>query len=232
MNAIITAATKGIGKAITLALAGAGYNVAICSRSQSEIDSFCTELSSRFNIKAVGIETNVADPAQLQRFASFVQQHFATVDVLVNNAGTYIPAFILDEEDTVFQRQMEVNFYPAYYLCKFFGKKMRDFKSGNIFNICSIASKNPVISAGSYSVTKAALLSLTHVLREELMPHHVKVTAVLPGSTLTDSWKGTDIPSERFVSADDVAKAVLSILQMSVGANVDELIIIPLAGEI
>jgi short-subunit dehydrogenase len=64
------------------------------------------------------------------------------------------------------------------------------------------------------------------------MPFGIKVTAILPGATLTDSWSGTTLPAERFVSADDVAASVISCLQMSVGANVDELIIRPLKGEI
>ncbi|HCN83074.1 MAG TPA: short-chain dehydrogenase, partial [Sphingobacteriaceae bacterium] len=198
MNAVITGATKGIGKAIAQKLALAGYNLAICSRSQSEIDTCKAELL-RLNPKVTiaGLQTDCADPQQVQRFAGFVQQHFEVVDVLVNNAGTYIPASILDETEDILQLQMQLNFNTAYQLCRVFGRQMRDNHKGHIINICSVAAIRPVISAGSYTVTKFALLGLTRVLREELMPYHVKVTAILPGSTLTDSWKGTDIPPDR-----------------------------------
>jgi 3-oxoacyl-[acyl-carrier protein] reductase len=151
---------------------------------------------------------------------------------LINNAGIFIPSQLFDEHDNLLQKQMSINVYAPYLFSKILGKKMIENKSGHIFNICSVASLNPVKNAASYSVTKIALLGLTKALREELMPHHVKVTAILPGSTLTDSWAGTDIPAERFVSAEDVAKAILACLQMSEGANVDELIIRPVLGEI
>jgi 3-oxoacyl-[acyl-carrier protein] reductase len=233
MNAVITGATKGIGKAIAQKLALAGYNLAICSRSQSEIDTFKTELI-RINprVTIIGLQTDCADPQQVQGFAGFVQQHFEEVDVLVNNAGTYIPASILDESEDTLQLQMQLNFNTAYQLCRIFGRQMKNNRKGHIVNICSIAAIRPIVSAGSYTVTKFALLGLTRVLREELMPYHVKVTAILPGSTLTDSWKGTDIPADRFVSADDVGNVVLSCLQMSAGCNIDELVIRPLEGEI
>lgn len=232
MNAIVTGGTKGMGKAIALKLARAGYNLAVCSRLQSEIDDFCSELTGKYPINAVGLQTDCADKEQVQNFANFVQQHFVNVDVLVNNAGLYIPASILDESDDNLYQQLQVNLHSAYLLSKFFGKKMRELKSGYIFNICSVASIKPVVAAGSYSVTKAALLSLTKVLRQELMVHNVKVTAILPGSTLTDSWGETTIPSEQFVSVDDIADAVLMCLNSSRGANVEELVITPIGGQI
>jgi short-subunit dehydrogenase len=109
---------------------------------------------------------------------------------------------------------------------------MRDRSSGHIINIASIAAIKPIVTAGSYSVTKFALLGLTRVLREELMQYNVKVTAILPGSTLTASWDGTTLPSGRFVLPEDVANAVLMSLQASAGAQVDEVIIRPVQGEI
>jgi len=109
---------------------------------------------------------------------------------------------------------------------------MRSKRSGHIINICSVAAIKPVVSAGAYSVTKFALLGLTRVLREELMPYHVKVTAILPGSTLTESWGETIEDESRFVATSDIASAVLNCLQMSHGCNVDELLIRPVKGEL
>ncbi len=232
MNAVITAATKGMGKAIALKLAEAGYNITICSRSQSEVDRLCEEINRTYSVKAVGLQTDCSDVNQLHRFSDFVFQHFDKVDVLVNNAGGYAPGTILDEPDGLLAEQMRINLYPAYYLSRAFGKKMREDRQGHIINICSIASIKPVVTAGSYSVTKIALLGLTKVLREELMPYKVKVTAILPGSTLTNSWEGTTIPSERFVLPEDVANVVLMSLQASAGANLDEVIIRPIHGEV
>ncbi|RYG07291.1 MAG: SDR family oxidoreductase, partial [Chitinophagaceae bacterium] len=119
------------------------------------------------------------------------------------------------------------NVNAAYYLSKNIGKMMRGQGFGHIFNICSVASKMPVENAGSYSVTKAAMLSLNNVLRKELAPHHIKVTAIIPGSTYTASWEGTSLDQSKFVQPEDVAKAVITVLNLSEGANVDELTITP-----
>ncbi len=233
MNAVITGATKGMGRAIALKLAEAGYNLAICSRNQLEIDSFCREIMSEYpSIRAVGLNTDCADPLSVTSFVNFVQQQFQRVDVLVNNVGIFNPGSILDEEESNLVTQLQVNFQTAYTLCRAFGRQMRDNRSGHIVNICSIAAINPVAEAGSYTVTKFALHGLTKVLRLELMSHNVKVTAILPGSTLTSSWEGTEVPADRFVAADDVANAVLYCLASSAGSNPDEIIITPLKGQI
>lgn len=232
MNAIVTAATKGIGRAIAYKLAQAGYNIAVCSRKQAELDTFCNEVKEKFNVKAIGLQTDCSVTEQLERFAGFVQQHFHQVDVLVNNAGMFIPGSILDEPFGLLGQQMKVNLNAAYFMSRFFGRQMREVRSGHIINICSVAAIKPDIRAGSYSVTKYALLGLTRVLREEMMPSNVKVTAILPGSTFTESWNGSDLKPERFVAPDDIANAVIMCVNASGGANLDELIITPALGQI
>ena len=114
----------------------------------------------------------------------------------------------------------------------FFGKKMMEKRSGHIFTICSVAALDPIAAAGSYSVTKIALLGLTKVMRLEMQSYNVKVTAVIPGSTLTDSWKGIEVNKDEFVSPDDIASAIINTYKMSAGANVDEIIIKPVGGQV
>jgi 3-oxoacyl-[acyl-carrier protein] reductase len=233
MNAVITGATKGMGRAIAIKLAEAGYNLAICSRDQLAIDALCQDLSAlNPAIKAIGLQTNCAEPTEVKAFADFVEQHFEQVDVLINNVGIFYPGSVLDEDEDNLAIQFQVNFNTAYILCRRFGKAMRGRQRGYIINICSIAAINPVAEAGSYTVTKFALLGLTRVLRAELMKHNVKVTAILPGSTLTDSWKGTTLPKDQFVAEEDIANAVLFCLNTSSGANPDEIIMTPLTGQI
>ena len=233
MNAVVTGATKGIGRAIVKLLAANKYNIAFCARNDKESDLLQAELKRAYpDQKFVHLPTDCEVSADVEAFASFVLENFSSVNVLVNNAGLYIPSSFFDEKPDDLEKQMQVNVYTPYHLCKTVGQKMKLVETGHIFNICSVASIKPVVSAASYSVTKFALLGLTKVLREELKPHKVKVTAILPGSTLTNSWAGTDVPAERFVNADDVALAVLNCLNMSIGANVDEIIIQPVLGEI
>ena len=227
MNAIVTGATRGIGKAIAMKLAETGYNLALCSRNKDELQKLAKDLEYT-NAKIFTFEADCSVKQEVYDFCKAVEQEFGVVDVLINNAGMYLPGVMLDEPDDQFEKQINLNLNAIYYLSKFFGKMMRIQRKGHIFNICSIASKQIVENAGSYSVTKTALLSLNNVFREELSKYNVKVTAVLPGSTLTSSWEGTEIPADRFVQPEDIANTIYTILNLSSGVNVDEITIKPI----
>ncbi len=226
MNAIVTGATKGIGKAIAVKLAEAGYNLSICSRNQAELTRLANDLAYT-SVAIHHLETDCASKSSVYNFCEFTSCIFDHVDVLVNNAGVFLPGNFLDEADETFESQLHVNLNCAYYLSKYYGRLMRSRGSGHIINICSVASKEIIENAGSYGVTKSALLSLNNVLRNELAKYNVKVTAILPGSTLTASWDGTEIPEDKFVKPEDIASSISQLLKLSIGANVDELIIRP-----
>ncbi len=232
-NALITGATKGIGLAIAKALAQQGISLAICSRNDQDLWAVKEALLHiNPNIK---VFTRVADCSlreDVLSFAAEAEQELKAIQIIINNAGLFLPGSILDEDENALQKQLDLNVFPAYHLYRYFGKKLMTAGGGHIFNICSVASKNVVANAGSYSVTKFALLGLNHTMREEMKAHQVKVTAILPGSTLTNSWGGTTVPPEKFVLPEDVAAAVINCLKMSAGANVDELIIQTATGEI
>jgi len=227
MKAVITGATKGIGRAIAIKLWQEGYNLLLVARSIKELEKLRDELF--MNCRTVLIyAVDCSVKQEVYQFLAHAAQAFGFVDVLVNNVGTFLPGNLLDEDDEIFEKQQALNVNASYYISKFFGKKMRSERHGHIFNICSVASKAPVKNAGSYSVTKTAMLSLNHVLRQELAPHNVKVTAFLPGSTKTSSWEGTSIPDEKFVQPEDIAETLCTILNLSKGVNVDEVLITPL----
>ena len=233
MNIIITGASKGIGRAIAVLMASKGYHLALCARNYDDLLQLKNELQLRYpNIKIYIQAVDCAKKVDVLSFAAEAVQYFGNIDVLVNNAGVFKPANILDEADDALQQHIDVNLYAPYYLYKTVGKLMRDRKAGTIINICSVASKEIIVGAGSYCVTKSALLSLNHIMREELKAHDVKVTAILPGSTFTSSWEGVEIPQEEFVQAEDIAVTVNSVLMMSKGANVDEITVRPLHGQI
>ena len=227
MNAVITGATRGIGKAIAIKLAEGGYNLAVCSRNEAELSALVEELK----YTGVSVFTYVADlgsKTALYAFCEAVRGEMPELNVLVNNAGIFMPGILLDEADDSLEKQLNLNLLAPYYLSKYFGKMMRTQRSGHIFNICSVASKEIVTNAGGYSVTKSALLSLNDVCRGELAEYNVKVTAILPGSTLTSSWDGTEIPAERFVQPEDIANTLYTILNLSNGVNVDEVTLKPI----
>jgi short-subunit dehydrogenase len=232
-NALITGATKGIGRAIAIAFANEGINLAICSRNTADLAAFKSELLQiNTNIKVVAVTADGSNKNDLLHFAATAKHERGSVNIIVNSLGMYAPTPILDDNEHTFEQMVNTNLMPAYELYRYFGKAMIASGEGHIFNICSVAALNPIAEAGTYSVTKSALLSLTKVMRLEMQPHGVKVTAVIPGSTLTDSWKGIQVDKDTMVLPEDVASAIVNIYKMSAGANVDEIIIKPAGGQL
>ena len=101
-----------------------------------------------------------------------------------------------------------------------------------IFNICSIASIKAYDNGGAYSISKFALLGFSRNLREEMKPHGIKVTAVMPGATYTDSWSSSGIDPSRFMEAQDIAEMIYVSSQLSAGACVEDIIMRPQLGDI
>lgn len=232
-NALITGATQGIGRSVAIAFAKQGISMAICSRNVKDLEVLKQELIAiNPDVKVFILATDCSNKEQLLSFARQAQQEMGFIKVVVNNVGMFQPASILDDTDDAFTNNLNTNLMPAYELYRFFGKSMMEARSGHIFNICSVASKEPVVNAGIYSVTKAALYSLNNIMKLEMQAYSVKVTAVLPGSTLTGSWAGTEVHPNRFVMPDDVAAAILNAYNMSKGANVDEIVIKPVLGQL
>ncbi len=233
MNAIVTGATKGMGRAIVMELAANNYNIIFCARDEKQVNTLLDELRNSYpDLLFFGMRADLEEKSDVREFAEFAERNLSDVDVLINNAGLYIPSKLMEEEESSLERQMQVNLFAPHFLSKFFAAKMIGRARGHIINICSVASLEPVIRAGSYSISKMALLGLTKAMREELRPAGIKVTAVLPGSTLTDSWAGTSLPADWFILSGDIAKSIINCLQMSSGANIDEIIIRPLYGKV
>lgn len=232
-NSLITGATRGMGRAIATAFAREGVNLAICSRNAAELDAFKQELHTvNDTIKVVTMVVNVSIKKEVLQFAAYAVQELGAINVIVNNAGIYEPASILDDDEDTFERLINTNLMPAYQLYRYFGKTMMGARRGHIFNICSSASITPVVEAGMYSVTKFGLYGLNKVMRLEMQPYGVKVTAVIPGSTLTSSWKDVQVDSSKFIMPDDIALAIINAYRLSPGANVDEITIKPVFGQL
>jgi len=232
-NVIITGATQGMGKAIAVAFARKSFNLAICSRKITELEQLKSELLQINNsIKVMAKQADCSIKQEVLDFAGYAEQELGFINVIVNNVGMYIPSSILDDDDDAFGKLINTNLMPAYQLYRYFGKTLMSARQGHIFNICSSASVNPVVEAGTYSVTKFALLGLNKVMRLEMQPYGVKVTAVIPGSTLTSSWDGVEVDSEKFIMPEDIASAIINAYNMSAGANVEEITIKPVFGQL
>ena len=127
---------------------------------------------------------------------------------------------------------INTNLYSAYHLTRAILPGMLKQKKGHIFNICSTASIYAYPNGGSYSISKFAMYGMTKVLREELKDKAIRVTAILPGATWSDSWKGVDLPEDRLMDAGDIAKTIWSAYTLSDNAVIEELVIRPVEGDL
>ncbi|HUH75031.1 MAG TPA: SDR family oxidoreductase [Chitinophagales bacterium] len=233
MNIIITGASKGIGKALALKFAENGHHLAICARSLEPLEELEKEL---LNIspdsQVISMTADVSVKSEVKKFADKILESWNKIDIIINNAGFFIPGAIKDEDDENLPKMINTNLYSAYYLTKFLLPSMIESKSGHIFNICSIASFTAYPQGGSYAISKFAMLGFSKCLREELKPHNIKVTAVMPGATLTDSWKGVELPEERFIPAEDIASIIYNTTLLSDRTVVEDIVIRPQLGDL
>ncbi len=233
MNIVITGGTKGIGLAIAHAFAKEGFDLAICSRSETDLNAFQETFQESYpDIEILTKETDMSKKNQVLAFADFVKGKWSSVDILMNNAGIFLPGEIHKEEDGVLESQIETNLYSAYYLTRALLPIILSQKKGHIFNMCSIASFMAYPNGGSYSISKFALLGFSKVLREELKDKGIKVTSIMPGATWSNSWAGVDLPKERLMQANDIAIAVMSAWKMSPSAVVEDIVLRPQLGDL
>ena len=137
-----------------------------------------------------------------------------------------------DEPDGALRRLLEVNVASAYDLTRAVLPPMLVRGEGHFFTICSTASIMAYSAGGSYCISKFALLGFTKVLREELKTSALRVTAILPGATLTDSWAGADLPPDRLMPPEDVAEAVWTAWAASPRTVVEEVLLRPQLGDL
>lgn len=231
--AVITGATKGIGRAIAERLANEGYHLAVNSRNPEDLQEMVSTFAEAYpDIKVHVKPTDMSIKSQVYEFGDWVKGLGSPVDVLVNNAGFFIPGAIVEEEDGALEAMINTNLYSAYYLSRSLVGGMIEKKKGHIFNMCSIASVIAYPNGGSYSISKFAMLGFSKVLREELKETGIKVTSILPGATWSHSWQGVDLPTARLMQANDVAEAVISATRMSPSAVVEEIILRPQLGDL
>lgn len=229
--AVVTGGTKGIGRAIIERFARAGFSIATCARKAADLEALKTEIMQTYGVAAHICVADMSVTGQVKSFTEFVNA-LGPAEVLVNNAGYFVPGAVTDEAEGSLESMISSNLYSAYYTTRGLVGAMKTGRSGHIFNMCSIASIKAYPNGGSYAISKFALLGFSKVLREELKAHGIRVTAVLPGATRTASWAGVDLPDDRFMKTEDVADAVFNAYALSKNTVVEEILLRPQLGDI
>lgn len=222
-TAIVTGASRGIGRAIAIQLARTGYNLAICARTNT---TALSEVSSQINALGRQCTSYVGDlgnPTQVKKFFQLITQNHSTIDVLVNNAGISHVGLIQDMSNAEWDRILQTNLSSVFYCCRQAVPAMLPRKAGHIINISSVWGNVGASMETAYSATKGGINALTHALAKELAPSHIRVNAIACGyiDTEMNQHLSTDekkqlcneIPAGRAGTPEDVADMVLSLLK-------------------
>lgn len=232
-NIVVTGGTKGIGRAVIEKFAHAGYEILTCARKENDLASLARDISGVYPQSK--IYTYCADLSKKDGVISFgdwVLGMVDSVDVLINNAGVFIPGSLLDEAEGNLELMINTNLYSVYHLTRLLMPPMLKTQNSDIFNICSVASLKAYTNGGSYSISKFALYGFSQNLRFELQDKGIRVVSVMPGATLTASWEGVDLPESRFIKASDVAESIWSAHQLSRNTVIEDIVIRPQLGDI
>jgi len=184
--AVVTGASRGLGRAIALGLAQAGADVVLSSRRQSA----CAEVAKQveeLGRGALAVACDVASWSDLEALVEKTYERFARCDVLVNNAGVTQEALpVAETSESFYDAIQAINVKGPMHLAGLLATRMAETGGGSIINIVSTAAIQPVGYMGAYTASKAALRSLTRVMAEEWAPVGVRVNAIAPGPFLTE----------------------------------------------
>jgi short-subunit dehydrogenase len=181
-HALVTGASRGIGRAIARSLVSEGMRVTLAARSAADLESLAAELGS----SAVAVCADVASPADRERLASVAEEAFGVVDLLVNNAGVEFAADFSTQDPDEILRTLDVNLAAPMMLTRLLLPGMKSRSFGHVLNVASLAGKVASPYEAAYSASKYGLVGFSHALRAELRGTGVSVSVVCPGFVAGD----------------------------------------------
>lgn len=191
-TAIVTGATRGLGRAIATALAQSGARVVVSSRKSDACRIAAEEISAETGAEVIALPLHVGDWDAIEPFVDHVLEVCGGLDVLVNNAGIAPQASsLVDVTQALFDKTVDVNLRGPFRLMAVVGARMNERSGGSIINISSIGAERPGSAEAAYAATKSGLNALTRAFAQEYAPS-VRVNCVMPGAFATDMAEGWD----------------------------------------
>ena len=208
--AVVTGGTRGIGRAIAEAMLEAGASLAICGRSQKSVDRAVSELASRGQV--IGQSADVRNADEVSRFFRFVDEKFAGLDILINNAGVGVFRSVADLSIEDWRSTVETNLSGVFYCCHEALPRMRKRGGGYVINISSLAGKNPFAGGAAYNASKFGLNGFSEAMMLDHRHDNIRVSYVMPGSVATEF--GSGVGGDWKIQPEDIAQIVMDLLRM------------------
>jgi short-subunit dehydrogenase len=231
-RALITGASRGIGRATALAFAKSGVDLLLVSRSQAGLAEPAAEAAALgVDVQTFGVD--LSDLAHVRPQVAAIVQQFP-IDILVNNAGMAYTGELLATSLADWQQVLALNLTSVFQCIQAVLPTLRQQQRGTIINVASIAGHQPFPGWGAYSVSKAGLIALSKALAAEERPHGIRVVTLSPGSVNTPLWDTetvqADFDRSRMLTAETVAQLIVQAALLPSDAVIEELTVMPSAG--
>jgi 3-oxoacyl-[acyl-carrier protein] reductase len=227
-TAIVTGASRGIGKAIAIALGREKMRLALLARSTNQLQEVADKIHT-FGGEAIAVPCDLMNSDAVETSLKKIFQHFDSLDVLISNAGIFLEKPIADIKIEEWDRVLRTNLTATFLLCQSAFLKMKDQKGGRIIAIASSASTQGFIHQGAYCASKHGLLGFTRCLSIEARPHNVHVHTICPGGVRTDLLKDTYMGKRcsegSLIEPENIADLVLFLIQQPGNIDYPEIIL-------
>ena len=228
--AVVTGASRGIGRAISVRLAGMGATVVLVARDSGQIESVREEIATGSG-HAEAACCDLRSPEAIAALSERIRKDYGGCDILVNNAGVGNQGKPLYEMPVAeWDLLMETNLRAPYLMIQAFAPLMIEAKRGHIVNISSLAGKNPLPNGAAYSASKWGLNGLTYSVSEELRPYGIRVSVVAPGSVNSGFASGRDWSSKdpsTKIQPEDIAGIVAMLVTQAPQSFISEVLVRP-----
>lgn len=215
-TAIVTGAGRGIGRDISLRLAGEGCNLALVSRTGKQLEKVKEEIEC-INSKAIIFPGDISEKGSISKIIEETMEHFNSIDILINNAAVLFPSDFMEITEEEWDKTMNINLKSAFLLSQKILKIMVKRKSGYIINISSTAALEVPPGIAAYGISKLAMVGLTQAMYEVGKDFGVKVSTIYPGMTDTEMLRGFSPPvdPEKWMRPEDISDCVIFLLKQS-----------------
>ena len=216
-NALVTGAGKGIGKAIAIALAKEGVNLAIMARTQQDLEILSDEIRN-LGVKASILTADVGDMHAVDQAVEKAMQEIGPIDILVNNAGIANLGKFLEIAPADVEQMIRVNLLGVYYTTRAVLPSMIERKTGDIVNISSTAGLRGSATTAAYSASKFGVFGLSESLMQEVRKHNIRVTAMAPSTVVTQLAHESNLitgDEDRVMHPEDFAELVIGHLKLN-----------------